>query len=265
MANPLNRFAHLLREEVREACGRPVLATVLLLAFVSLAFLALPDLDRSVSRLFYDPATGFLDRRYSIVQSAREAGQLVEWALALAVCVPLLMKFLLPDSHLMVRPRATLFVLASYLIGPGLIVNGILKDHWGRARPRQILDFGGDATFSSVWWLSDQCQRNCSFASGEGASAFWLMAIVFLVPREWKWPVGVATFAFATIVSLTRIAEGGHFLSDVLVAWLLTLLVLLLSRRLFLEALPSGFDSAVEAMLGRGGRALRSKLGTWLN
>ncbi len=265
MQNPLSRFADVLRDEAREACTRPVVATALLLAFVSLAFIALPDIDRAVSRLFYDPSTGFLDRRYGFVGTVREAGQLAEWVLALTAVVPLVIKLLFPASEILVRPRATLFVLASYLIGPGLIVNAILKDHWGRARPRQILDFGGDATFSPVWFLSDQCQRNCSFASGEGASAFWLMAIVVLVPREWKWPVGVATLAFATIVSLSRIAEGGHFLSDVLVAWLLTLLVLLLSHRLFFEALPPQFDSAVEGTLARGGEALRRKLGGWLS
>jgi membrane-associated phospholipid phosphatase len=140
-------------------------------------------------------------------------------------------------------------------------VNGILKDHWGRARPRQILDLGGDAAFTPVWWLSDQCQRNCSFVSGEGASAFWPMAIVFLVPKEWKWPVGIVTLAFAAIVSLARIMAGGHFLSDVLIAWLLVLLVLLLCHRLFMRALPPGFDDSVEGALARAGRGLRRLVG----
>ncbi len=252
-------------QEAREALTRPVLSGVLLFAFVSLAFVALPGLDLAVTRLFYDPTVGFLDRRTGLVDFVRETGRLVEWALAIGVTAPLLLKFLFPDSQLLVRPRATLFVLISFLIGPGLIVNGILKDHWGRARPRQVVDFGGDAAFSSAWWLSDQCQRNCSFASGEAASAFWLMAIVFLVPQEWKWRVGVATLAFAMLVSLARIAAGGHFLSDVLVAWLIVLLVLLLSHRIFLETLPPQFDSAAEGKLARSGRALRSKLGTWLS
>ncbi len=252
-------------QEAREALARPVLSAVLLLVFVSLAFIALPGLDLAVSRFFYDPATGFLDRRTGLVDFVRETGWLVEWLLAIGVIAPLLLKLLFPDSELLVRPRATLFVLVSYLIGPGLIVNGILKDHWGRARPHQIVEFGGDAAFSSVWGLSDQCQRNCSFASGEGASAFWLMAIVFLVPEERRWPVGVVTLAFATLVSLARIAGGGHFLSDVLVAWLIVLLVLLLSDRLFLKALTPQFDSATEAKIGRAGQALRDKIGAWLN
>ena len=36
-----------------------------------------------------------------------------------------------------------------------------------------------------------------------------------------------ASLAFAAAVSLTRIAEGGHFLSDMLIASLLTLCVMI--------------------------------------
>jgi lipid A 4'-phosphatase len=263
MPGQLSRFVDVLRGETREAAVRPVVATLVLLAFVSLLFVALPDLDLAVSRLFYDPATGFLDRRFSFVQTVREAGTIVEWALVVGVCAPLLVKFLFPATRLLLRPRETLFMLASFALGPGLVVNGLLKNHWGRARPRQIVDFGGSATFSPAWWISDQCQRNCSFVSGEAASAFWLVAIVFLVPRDLKLPVGVATAVFAAAVSLARIAAGGHFLSDVLVAWLLVFLVLLLTYRLFIEAMPAPVDTAIEEGVARGGRALRRMLFSW--
>jgi hypothetical protein len=35
------------------------------------------------------------------------------------------------------------FVLICVILGPGLIINLVLKDHWGRPRPRQIVEFGG--------------------------------------------------------------------------------------------------------------------------
>jgi membrane-associated phospholipid phosphatase len=54
---------------------------------------------------------------------------------------------------------------------------------------------------------------------------------------------------------------GGHFLSDVLIAWLLVLLVLLLCHRLFMRALPPGFDDSVEGALARAGRGLRRLVG----
>ncbi len=261
MPGPLSRFLAVLRDEGREARDRPLLAAFLLLAFVSLAFAALPDLDIAVSRLFYDPAAGFLDRRYAFVDAIRNAGRVLEWAFALGVCIPLLVKLLLPDRRLLLRPRETLFVLASLALGPGLLVNGLLKNHWGRARPHQLLDFGGHATFSPVWWISDQCRTNCSFVSGEAAAAFWLMAVVFLVPKAWKRPVGIAALVVAALVSFARIAAGGHFLSDVLIAWLLVLLVLLVLDRLLLGGLPPQFDAVVERRFGNAGRWLRGILG----
>jgi membrane-associated PAP2 superfamily phosphatase len=259
----VSRFLDVLRSETQEALDRPVLALLLLLVFVSFAFVALPDLDLWVSSLFYDPASGFLDRRTGLVDTVRGAGRAAEWTLAIAVTAPLFLRLLVSNFRLLVRPRETVFVLSSYVVGPGLIVNGILKDHWGRARPRQLVEFGGSEHFSPVWAISDACQRNCSFVSGEGASAFWLLAIVFLVPRELRWRVGIVTFVFAAAVSLARIAAGGHFLSDVLIAWLLVFLVLLLTHRLCLGVIPPAFDPATEGAFEKGGRALRRKLKAW--
>ncbi len=244
----------------REAQHRPLVWALGLLALVSLIFLLAPNLDLAVSSLFYEPATGFLDARSAIIGIVRETGRIAEWAFAIAVVAPLVTKILFPQSRLRVPPRASLFVLATFALGPGLIVNGTLKEYWGRARPRQIIEFGGEATFSPVWWISDQCERNCSFVSGEAASAFCLIALVFLVRKDWRPAVVVATVAFAAAVSFTRIAAGGHFLSDVLIAWLLTLGVMIALHRVMLKGLPPAFDQAVEVGAARAGEALRRLL-----
>jgi membrane-associated PAP2 superfamily phosphatase len=186
----------------------------------------------------------------------RNIGRMVEWAFVIAVTAPLLLKVLWPRTPLLVRPRATLFVLATFALGPGLIVNGILKEHWGRARPKTLTEFGGDATFSPVWWISDQCARNCSFVSGEAAGAFCLVALVFLVRKERQPAMAIFTLSFAAVVSLTRIAVGAHFLSDVLIAWLLTLGVMIALDRLILKGLPKEFDRSVAAGAERIGTAL---------
>jgi membrane-associated PAP2 superfamily phosphatase len=250
---------------LRRAIGRfrqflldwPLLAASGLLLAVSLVFLAAPRLDLAFSGFFYRPEGGFGGERSAIFFSVRKWGRVAEWAFALALAAPLLVKFLAPDSRLLVLPRAILFAFATFVLGPGLIVNGILKGLWGRARPEDITDFGGDASFSPVWWISDQCGRNCAFASGEAASAFWLVTLAFIVPRAWRLPIAAGTLAFAAAVSFTRVATGGHFVSDVLVAWLLTLLVAVAMHRIVLKGLPPQFDSAVEAAIGRWGRALR--------
>lgn len=236
---------------------RPFVTAFGLLVIVSTIFFLTPGLDPAVSHVFYTSAGGFAAWESPVLETWRRLGTLVEWALGVAVAAPLLLKILLPEHRLAVRPRTTLFVLASFALGPGLIVNGILKEHWGRARPRAILEFGGDATFSPVWWISDQCVRNCSFVSGEAAGAFCLVALVFIVRAKQRIAVAVFTLSFATIVSFTRIAVGAHFVSDVLIAWLISLCVMLALDRLVLKGLPAKFDHAVEASAARAGLALR--------
>jgi lipid A 4'-phosphatase len=241
----------------REVLQRPLAAALGALALVSLIFLLAPNLDLAVSRVFYASPTGFSSAESGALEALRDGGRIVEWAFAALVVAPLLIKILFPHRRLLLPPRATLFVLATFALGPWLIVNGILKAFWGRARPRAILEFGGDATFSPAWWISDQCGRNCSFVSGEAASAFCLVALVFLVRKEWRPAVAAATLAFAAAVSFTRVAAGGHFLSDVLIAWLMTLCVMIALHRMVLKGLPPAFDRAVETAAGRSGEALR--------
>jgi membrane-associated PAP2 superfamily phosphatase len=236
----------------------PLLATTALLLVVAAVFLAAPGLDIRASGLFYDPDAGFGGAAAPFV--VRGLGRLVEWVLAVAFVAPLIVKFLAPESRVLVRPRTSLFVLLSFVLGPGLIVNGMLKEFWGRARPEDLVEFGGGASFSPVWWISDQCDRNCSFASGEAASAFWLFSLAFVAPSSWRPAVAVAALAIAAPVSLSRVATGGHFVSDVLTAWLITLLVMLALQRLVLRGLPPAFDHRVEAALARSGRALRAWL-----
>jgi membrane-associated PAP2 superfamily phosphatase len=241
----------------REIRQRPLAAAILALIQVSLVFLLAPACDLAVSRFFYVPGAGFTAGQNAAVEGLRKAGRMVEWAFGIATLLPLALKVLLPYRKLLLAPRATLFVLATFALGPWLLVNGVLKEFWGRARPRALLEFGGQSTFSPAWWISDQCDRNCSFVSGEAASAFCMVALVFLVRREQRAAVACVSLAFAATVSLTRIAEGGHFLSDVLIAWLLTLCVMIGLNELVMKKMPKAFDREVEDGAARFGLALR--------
>jgi membrane-associated PAP2 superfamily phosphatase len=244
----------------RASFQRPLLLILLLLAAVSLIFVLAPQLDLAFSRLFYDPATGFSAGRATLVESVREAGELATWTILITVAALLPLKVIFPNLPLLISPRKILFVLSSYAIGPGLIVNLVLKDFWGRARPREVVEFAGDATFSRAWWISKECHLNCSFVSGEAASAFCLLTLAFLVRPSWRPVVAVAIFLFAVAVSLARIAAGAHFLSDVLIAWLIVLLVMVGTRQVFLERLPQSFDDRVESAAANLGAALRKRL-----
>jgi hypothetical protein len=64
------------------------------------------------------------------------------------------------------------------------------------------------------------------------------------------------TLIIAAILSTLRVAFGGHYLSDVLIAWGLTLIVILVMRHVLLKGPGPGFDPAVESALGALGRVI---------
>ena len=134
------------------------------------------------------------------------------------------------------------FVLVLFLLGPGLVVNGLLKAYWGRARPINVVDFGGTAQFSPAWQISDQCAANCSFVSGEGAGSMAMAVSVLLIlsmlqqrlPRAAILLGRAAALISLVFVGWQRVASGGHFLSDVLISWLVVALIAVVLARLML-------------------------------
>lgn len=114
------------------------------------------------------------------------------------------------------------FVAGSFALGPGLIVNALLKEHYGRARPVQVENFGGQAHFTPALQIADQCHHNCSFTAGDPSVGFALICFALLFPRHGKVLTSFSLLVGAAL-GLMRIAQGGHFLSDVLFTAFFTL------------------------------------------
>lgn len=207
----------------------PIFLAVLAIVCGSWLFYALPGIDQAVSRWFYGPDEGFALQNSPALQTLRSSADLLMRGIAL------LTLFQIARCALARRgsPRS-LWLLSCLIVGPGLLVNGILKAYWGRPRPRETDIFGGEAPYQKVWVISDWCDRNCSFVSGEASSAFWLVAAALLVPRPHRTVVTALAAIYAAAVSLNRVAFGGHYLSDVVLAWLLCALVFLVLARLIL-------------------------------
>ena len=126
------------------------------LAF-TLLFLALPQLDLIANGAFYRPEQGFLLRSQIVFDAIhRGLGVLVVALLGWAGMVWGLSLRAANREKWRRRRPAALFLALSLLLGPGLLVNTLFKDHWGRARPAQIAQFGGSAKFTPAWVVSDQ-------------------------------------------------------------------------------------------------------------
>lgn len=163
---------------------------------------------------------------------------LTDWAMAVALV--LLFIQLVFRRVRIVEIRTLIFALTSYVVGPGLIVNAFLKSYSGRARPRQIELFGGEKTFSPALSFADQCEKNCSFVSGEASTLATVSAILLLVvaprlPGYLRVIFSVCVLAVAFFGSGLRVAFGAHFLSDVLFAWVISVSVVLSLQAIFNE------------------------------
>jgi len=120
-----------------------------------------------------------------------------------------------------------MFLILSLALGPGLLVNGVLKEHTGRPRPYFTEDFGGQWAFRPYYDFNGDCPTNCSFASGEASTAAWTLAPALLAPPTLR-PYAVAAALLLTLAtSLLRMFFGGHYLSDVTLAALFTFLIVL--------------------------------------
>ncbi len=183
-------------------------------------FTVWPQIDLRVSGLFHDAAGGFIGDRFFfsrwIYRGIPLTGIFYAAAGLVVIVVSLWRRH--PLGGRWSRRLAALAWVS--LLGSGLLVNGGLKEYWGRARPVQVSQFGGTQRFSPALTPADQCHHNCSFVSGHATSGYILMAVGLMgsvaTRRRWLW-IGLA---WGAVVSLVRIAEGGHFLSDTLFAGL---------------------------------------------
>jgi lipid A 4'-phosphatase len=204
---------------------RPAVAVyVAALASAALLFSLFPDVDLWASGLFYRAGTGFFLGSWWPVRAIYVAVPHLTEAIVVGVPALFLAGLLLRGRCWRIDARAAVFLLLALALGPGLLVNTALKDHWGRARPSQVTEYGGTRHFTPALLPSDQCQRNCSFPAGHPAIGFSLVSFAFLLraPRGRRLAVGAAMAAGA-LIGVARMAQGGHFLSDVVFAGFLVL------------------------------------------
>ena len=190
------------------------------LGFLLLAFLAtLADVDPHLSDYFYDPTATqqwFLKTSVPWIWLYRY-GELPTWVLAMGAAV-VWAGSLRHRAWVCYRHACALIILA-VMLGPGLLVNGVLKPLWGRPRPAQTELFGGSRPYQQ-WWQLGTIGGGRSFPSGHAAMGYVLVLGTCLVsPRRSAWLRGLVlggALAYGSLVGATRIIQGGHFLSDVL-------------------------------------------------
>ena len=239
--------------------ARIALICLLVLGIVTgMIFAADPALDLQVASFFHALNTQPGIRKYDhAIELLRRIGPVLITAAIAPAAITLVMKIFWPRRATPISARAALFLVLSLALGPGLLVNLVLKEHWSRPRPGMVTEFGGDYIFKPWWDPRGTCDSNCSFVSGETSSAVWMAAPALMLPSPWRY-LGLAAAAFyAATFAFIRLLAGGHFLSDVIFAAVFTgLLMWGVHGLLFRWGVARLSERRIDAALEKLGRAL---------
>lgn len=198
-------------------------------------FLVWPQIDLGVSALFYDENTGFSGDRNAFVMALYRGIPLMSNAIIIGLFIAMFAYMFQSGLHGARRRIQVGFLIVSLMLGPGLLIDVVLKDYWGRARPAKVTEFGGAATFSRALIPTDQCARNCSFVSGHASAGFYFVSLGFLggavARRRWT----LIGLGLGSVFGLGRIAQGGHFLSDIVFSFYATWFAAWLTWQIFVK------------------------------
>ncbi len=190
------------------------LIVLLILVCVTTPVFWLTDLDREVAALFYRSGDGsslwpwkdwwlwhFLFKyAYSFTITA-----------VIAALLTIGLSYYLPKLQCLRRPASYLLLVIA--LGPGLVVNLVFKDHWGRPRPAHMTEFGGQYDYIPPLQIGHTGEK--AFVCGHCSVGFMFFGLYFLSRKRKAFYLAL-TLIFGLTLGLTRMSAGGHFLSDIL-------------------------------------------------
>jgi lipid A 4'-phosphatase len=238
---------------------RPLRILGLITVIAAVLFVVFPGIDLGVAGWFFVPPRNFtLGDTWIGRFFDNEIHFAMEWFLVVLVGAFL---YGLYRSRPVwgLTPKRFLFVALSIGLGAGLLTNVLLKDSWGRARPSQVAEFGGTKQFTPAFVRSSQCEKNCSFVSGDASLAASYLSFAMIADcNRRRWWLGLG--GFTALVGLMRMARGSHFLSDVVFAVIFTLMVMFVLARLILEGRWRDWPRWRDRGQGPGAQGLRATI-----
>jgi len=193
----------------------------LIIISISIIFFIFPTIDISVSGIFYKGSGSFFANSFDWnVYLLRDILlPIIVLAVLLIPIIGIVYWIITKKNFLSLTINNLAYLFLSSFLSLGLVVNVILKNLWGRVRPNDTILFGGDQPFSIPWLKVSHCDHNCSFVSGDVSAYTLLLALilVFSKPQFNKF-----AYLLIILIGITRIMEGGHFFSDVIMSFMIT-------------------------------------------
>ena len=187
---------------------------IVLLALFTVPFFT-TDIDMRISRHFYVPGVGYPVGAKPVWHWFKYFGAIPPLVVSISALGVFIGSFIGPRMRAM--RRGALFLVLAMALGPGLITNDVFKDHWGRPRPRDVVALGGSRDYVPPLVMSPR-ENGSSFASGHAATAFYLLTPYFLLRRRSRAKAALVFalgLTYGALMGYARVAQGAHFLSDV--------------------------------------------------
>lgn len=204
-----------------------VLPFTILAGFTLIFFIT--EIDLMLQRLFFIPGKGWIYADHPLCRLLYDYGPLPALLFSI-VCLLAFIGSYLKHEHISYRKafmssfefissyrRIFLFFVLLMIIGPGLVVNSVFKQHWGRPRPRSVVQFEGTQEFLRVW-QKGKSGEGSSFPSGHASMGFFLLSPYFLLrhrSKKWAGAFLCLGMGYGMLIGVARMMQGGHFASDV--------------------------------------------------
>lgn len=201
---------------------------------VSIA-IAVLDLDRTIAGRFFSADNGWFLARKPLWAWLHHYGTIPGLVMTLAALIGWGSGHFVPALASLRRP--CMVVALTSIIAAGLLVNAVFKPYWGRPRPDQTIEFGGQWHYRHIL-PPGMPGKGTSFPCGHCTMGFVFLSMAAFHRRNKLLAYGGigAGIVLGTLLSAARVVQGAHFLSDTLwsfgfITITATLLCMLPSRR----------------------------------
>jgi membrane-associated PAP2 superfamily phosphatase len=195
-------------------------AVILWLGLVTLLVFSNPIFDLAIARFFWEAGNQptFFSQTLTFISEGmnRSIPYLVSGMISVTMGV-----FIASFFHVRWQKfrLPTIFFVLILILGPGLLINVILKEHTGRPRPKHTQPLGGQHEYRSPFQLTGP-KAGYSFPCGDSSVGYSLAGFYFLLYRR-RFRLALlcllAAITLGTVIGISRMLLGAHFASDV--AW----------------------------------------------
>ena len=191
---------------------------------ISWIFIICSDVDIMMSSLFYSKnGKEFFLINNHILRNMNYLVYCIAFTLITYYSAIILMIFIKNTPYQIDRYKYYIAILLIFFIVSVLLIQIISKNYFSRSRPYQIMEFNGNKRFDPLFVISNQCSLNCSFGSFH--ASIGMLLLIHLYQNNKNRISKLLLCLLVTLFMLSRIIQGQHFLSDVVMTVCFVLII----------------------------------------